>query len=201
MALMTRQQDVDILNHLLYTVADFDNDANEPICLALTQQGISDFSTLVQFPDSDYAYLEYLDGNNDQKTVPRGKSRRLELLVRYAQKLIIGNNNVNLTHADWMAVRRDLFLNYMISNPPLNPNHVPRQHQGSSADVEAITNFRKTIKRDPERFPTLKDIRHFDTWNRHTLAVASAQDLDDKFDPNFQPSNNDQVTLFKLKQN
>ena len=196
---MTRQQDIDILMHLLYTVADFNQDPTHPIPKIIDDQGITNFSTFVNFVEADFEGLQF-DQNGTMVNLNRGLTKRLQYLLRFTHRMTIDNNNVIPPAVDWMNITRNQFLNYCASCPPVNPNMVPRTNPGTNDDQANLATYRKGVKRDPSLFPVLKDLRQFDNWNRAMIAQAKAQDVSEVFDRHYVPANADQTALFTLKQ-
>lgn len=196
---LTRQQDIDIIAHLLYNVADFDQGPTQPIPMVMVDQGISNFSTFVNFIEADFEGLQF-DDNGTMRDLNRGLTKRLQYLLRFTHRMTIENNNIVPPAVDWMNITRNQFLNYCASCPPVNPNMIPRQNAGTNQDQASLAAYRKGVKRDPSLFPVLKDLRQFDNWNRSMIAQAKAQDVSEVFDRHYVPANADQVELFKLKQ-
>ncbi|MEO1603375.1 MAG: hypothetical protein AAFU49_23535, partial [Pseudomonadota bacterium] len=197
---MTRQQDIDIVEHLLYTVADFDQGATQPIPLVMDDLGITNFSTFVSFIEADFEGLQFNDAGT-LRNLNRGLTKRIQYLLRFTHRMTLENNNIVPPAVDWMNVTRNQFLNYCASCPPVNPNMIPRQSVGTNQDQANLATYRKGVKRDPSLFPVLKDLRQFDNWNRAVLAQAKAQDVSEVFDRHYVPANADQVELFRMKQN
>ena len=60
--------------------------------------------------------------------------------------------------------------------------------------------FRRTIKKDPSLFPTLKDDKYHDVWHRSFNTQAVAQDVADVLNETYVPSTADDIALFAEKQ-
>ena len=48
--------------------------------------------------------------------------------------------------------------------------------------------FKRSIKLDPEAFPTLKDDKYQDNWHRTVCAMAKSQDIHQVLDYKYKPS-------------
>jgi len=85
------------------------------------------------------------------------------------------------------------------------PPRIPppgNNRNNSTSGHGPVSDFKKGIKRDQSLFPTLKDTKQWDRWQRGTLAQARAQGVSEILDPKFAPSASspEEVTLFEEKQ-
>ena len=64
---------------------------------------------------------------------------------------------------------------------------------------DAVSDFKKGAKRDVSLYPTLKDEKQWDNWNRTTKSLARTQDVIEVFDANFIPLDADAQALFTEK--
>ncbi len=65
---------------------------------------------------------------------------------------------------------------------------------------DAVRDFKRSIKCDPAVFPVFKDESRWDEWDQITTAHARSQELEDVLNPNYSPSNMDEMRLFLEKQ-
>jgi hypothetical protein len=66
---------------------------------------------------------------------------------------------------------------------------------------DLVAEFKKSIKRgDTNMFPSLKQDKQWDNWQRAVIAQAQAQDLSDVLDPKFSPIGIKGSNLFAKKQ-
>ena len=74
----------------------------------------------------------------------------------------------------------------MPSTPPVyhKPPHNP------------VTDFQKTLKKDVNTYPDLKDDKGWDDWNRKTLVLARAQGFENVFDNQYTPKEPSKQALF-----
>ena len=72
----------------------------------------------------------------------------------------------------------------------------------TKSDRTPADEFKRGIRRDGNAFSVLKDVKHFDEWNRSTIAQARSQGLGDVLNSEFQPEENDTdaLDLFQEKQ-
>ena len=55
------------------------------------------------------------------------------------------------------------------------------------------------MKRDSAFYNYLKDGNNWDSWRRHLIAIARAQDVDDVLNLKYSPTNQEDVDLFSEK--
>jgi hypothetical protein len=75
-------------------------------------------------------------------------------------------------------------------NTPSNNAHVR----------DAVSDFKRGIKRDIGLFPALKQDKQWDVWQRATIAQARAQDLSEVLDTSYLPVTPGDQALFREKQ-
>ena len=93
MALLTEHQDATTFRHVVYNVAGFDEDSNDPINLALSRMKINDLTTFLFLDEIDFHQITYMDNNQVTHTLRHGPCRRIELLHRFVHHLINANDN------------------------------------------------------------------------------------------------------------
>jgi hypothetical protein len=71
---------------------------------------------------------------------------------------------------------------------------------GGNCTKDLVADFKKGIKRDTNMFPSLKQDKQWDNWQRAIIAHARAQDLSDVLDPKFSPVGIEGSYLFAEKQ-
>ena len=87
-----------------------------------------------------------------------------------------------------------------------NPGPITQGNSGTSpptAPSRATTpldNFKRSIKRDPSAYPTIKDHAKWDNWNRSLIAQARVDDVSDILDPTYIPITDTDKDLFRVKQ-
>ena len=109
---MDSQQDVDVLRHLLFQVADYDDDPTNPILRSLKAYGITCFTTLIGYHDSVYDKMFYHSDTGAVLQVKRAPTKILQNLVRFIHLLIMDNGGVVPPVASLMAIDRGRFLDF-----------------------------------------------------------------------------------------
>ena len=109
---MDSEQDVDVLCHLLFQVADYDDDPTSPILRSLKAYGINCFTTLIGYHDSVYDKMFYHGDTGEVLEVKLGSTRILRQLVRFIHLLIMDNGGVVPSVATLMAIDRGSFLGF-----------------------------------------------------------------------------------------
>ena len=64
----------------------------------------------------------------------------------------------------------------------------------------AVSDFKKSIKRDKSHYTVLREDKQWDAWKRSTLATARSHSCEEIFNPSYVPSNSDERDLFHEKQ-
>jgi hypothetical protein len=185
-------------------------DADSPIRLAFAHEGIDGMLALLSVNPDDvdtFCYVPPPDNPGDPPGRPiplrRGLRYLIGWLLRFYRHLCTINNGQEI---DWMNLDPDDFDQYRISTPwdqlPItNPVVSAPVVQPRSANL--VSEFNRGIRRDASTYPTLKDQRHWNGWNRAVISQARAHDVSEVFDPTFVPDVNDPVAqeLFQQKQN
>jgi hypothetical protein len=184
----------------------FDKEEDSPVYLSLVSAGCdTDVSTLETLTEQQLKGLSYelKDSKGATKTLPAPALVIAGLLLRWKSYLTYrASLNDPLFYHLFHTLSRDEFDEYiynvfskrMLLNIPQPPSAGPIT--STPADL-----FRKSIKRDSAVYPVLKQDSQFDSWNRETLAFATAQDCHNVFDPNYTPQGRDEVDLFHLQKN
>jgi hypothetical protein len=72
--------------------------------------------------------------------------------------------------------------------------------RSSIAAAYGVSDFKRGIRRDTNAYPVLNDAKHFNNWNRSVISQARAHDVSDVFDTSYTPETEDEMQLFKAKQ-
>ena len=72
-------------------------------------------------------------------------------------------------------------------------NQSPNKNKGSSSYCET---FKKSIKMDRSTYPTLREDKQWDKWNRSIKELTCTYDCEDVFDINYVPVGDDQEAVF-----
>jgi hypothetical protein len=68
---------------------------------------------------------------------------------------------------------------------------------GTDTKRDLVSDFKKGIKLDMSYFPTLKQDKQWDNWNRATITHARAQDVSNVLDPNYALTDPTDIALFQ----
>ena len=150
---------------------------------ALAWEGITTVADLLTLEEDFLPHLVYFPRENEPAVyIPRGNVAQLQVLVRYARKLVQENGGVPHSMAQWLAITRDQFNAYRFSFP-VRPSPLPHAPQHVSRPSNQVNDFKRSIKRDETHYPELKDKKYWDSWNRSILMRAKAHDIGEVFDP------------------
>ena len=96
---------------------------------ALAMEGITTVVDLLTLEEDFFPHLVYFPRDNEPAVyIPRGNAVQLQVLVRYARKLVQENGGVPLTMAQWLAITREKFNAYRFSFP-VRPSPLPHAPQ------------------------------------------------------------------------
>jgi hypothetical protein len=107
-----------------------------------------------------------------------------------------------------MQITVDIINDFILSSDRdfyIQNSGAPQQTTAAPAAIpqrpsSLLTEYRKTIRRDPAQFKPLNDKRHWSTWHLQFVATARAQDLQDVLDPLYVPATPDERAVFHAKQ-
>lgn len=188
---------------------------------SLDRDGIGSIFSLIALTDKDIDNLAYLPVQRTGDLVTpillhihagdRGLLRQLQAWLVFVRLLNLGGQP--LTLEDYEELDADVFDEFRISNAVTNANNRSNQVSSSSSSNTASTpgsnsssrysahhNFKKSIRRDSNVYPVLKDDKHYNNWNRSVISQARAHDVIDVFDSDYTPKTIDAILLFKEKQ-
>jgi hypothetical protein len=164
----TTKVGVTILQYLIEDVVC--QPPGSPIRLALAEEGVDHVSTLLILTEQDINTLVYTSDGKQLK-LQKGAKGLIRLLIAYIRKLQ-NDDGFNLLD-DYRKLDRNGFEFYRL-NTPITPSAFPSPMKSPppfkspaplmpSERQNAIELFRRTIKRDPSQFPTLKDEKKNDS--------------------------------------
>jgi len=203
------------LEHVMEHVLGMKEDSI--VARALRQDEIDDIEGLLTLSETDIESLyveETRKVNNKDKTVniaiPRGHRAKILLFKQYLawreeQGNPVGRNFISITrqafddfrlqHAKLTTQADDASVSNASTSAAAPTGHNPVMHKASLVD-----SFKKGIKRDQDKFPTLKDERYQDNWHRTFEVQCRAQDLEELLTINSAPNDPDMRAVFDLKQ-
>jgi hypothetical protein len=202
--------------HVLETVLK--QEENSPINKALARSRITDMKMFVQLQPDDVMNLQYLEKpEGSSASTPKalqnlhfGESGLLKAFLGYFEQV----RDAAHTEGDfngWLDMTAQAFDNfrvgpaykaYLASQGAAPVAYIAPRPQVSAGgrSYDPVTDFRKSIKCDSSVYPTFKDEKEWDSWQRETLAHAHAQNIGDVFDPTYKPGlNPEAATLFRAQ--
>jgi hypothetical protein len=148
------------------------------------------------------------DGTFSTSPINKGYKRAIVNLITWMHQKQRAAPGGILTEEDWDLVTADSLFEYTISLDNLNPNSnignlrptisgtpTPFSHERSELEM-----FKRGTKRDITVYPTLRDDKTWDTWNRTVLTHARTHDISEVFNVDYVPTNDMSIALFEQKQ-
>ena len=131
------------------------------------------------------------------------------MFLNWTKLIFHENMDTQFSEAEWLAMDPSELEDYRM-NPANNlATFVPIIHPATNNNhgtvripQSAVSEFKKSIKRDLASYPTLKDQKHWNSWNRAMIAQARTHNVSEVFDRNYVPlaTNVEDVELFQQKQ-
>ena len=194
-----------VYEHLVNVVMSF----SLPCDLLLALKRLSMDYTLhpdiiISMCDSDYlkdADLEDPADSSKDKPLHKTYKKCLEILCHYIRYLASINKPLGTDINDWLNLTSNDYRDYRVSGYyPFVPNTAttPPQPVGAASIArvpDALSDFRRGIKRDISAFSKFQNHRDWDNYNRHLIAVSRAQGVYDVINLAYSP-NTTQQPLF-----
>jgi len=209
---LTRADAIRIYEKVMHDVLGIP-DASHPLRVALDRNGVTSLITMLSLSSSDIENLSYLPEQVDGDPIPRltNVNAGHRGLIRQFQAWIVflgvRSGGGTLTLEEYENLSPDAFDDFRISNATTSTQGtLPTVGSGASPRPAVSTatytahDFKKSIRRDTNAYPVLKDDKHWNNWNRSVISQARAHDVSDVFDRTYVPSTIDGATLFKEKQ-
>jgi len=119
-------------------------------------------------------------------------------LCEWNLHLMLENDRIPLTDYEWGQLSKQEYREFLLLKQTGQLRITPKSPPPAKA-VDLVANFKKGIKRDASLYPVLKDQRQWNNWQRSMLAQAHAHDIQDVFDPGYEPQDDEQERLFTEK--
>jgi hypothetical protein len=157
-----------------------------PIGRALEKEKMIDVLDIISYSDDDFCELLYRDSTSTVQTLSNAESNRIKLLKGYINWRTYIGQSVS-TKDDWLAITADQLNEFRITTTwfgmtTKGTSILTAPTPGTGTKRDLVSDFKKGIKRDMSYFPTLKQDKQRDNWNRATIAQARAQDVSNVFD-------------------
>jgi hypothetical protein len=198
----TRKAKADVLDHIFQQICDLEEDSE--LSKACKHDGIKDVEALLSLNVLEIQDLTYKDGTATHK-IRKGSQGLVFALIAFSLKRDTEGDSVN---QEWTNASQGEFDKFRVSaeyksaraglpnpnaKPPPSAPFVPRPR-------DPLSEFRRTIRRDPSSFIPFKEDKQWDAWQRSTEAQARAQDLSDVLDKFYIPTTPEASELFTEKQ-
>ena len=180
------------LDHALGLVGfDRSRSPDHPVFLCLADGGYDTFHRLFYLnPDEvrDLAYFNTSVSPPAWTNLSRGNQSALLTLIGYQRYYKATHNGTSLTPTDWLQITVDTINDFILSSD--RDFYIQASGTAATSSTQqrnVLTEYRKTIRRDPGQFKPFNDKRHWATWHLQFVATARAQDLQDVLDPLYAP--------------
>jgi hypothetical protein len=203
MPTFTKAQKKQIVTHVLQDLLQDTNDdgTKGPIGNMFEAEKISDILDIISYSDDDFLGLKYQDAQSVVQELTKSESNRIKLLKGYINWRTYIGQSVN-TKEDWIAITEEQINIFHVTTTwfGMMTNGtsiltVPTPGTGSKRDL--VSDFKRGIKRDMSYFPTLKQDKQWDHWNRATIAQAREQDVSNVLNPKYSPMDPTEIALFQ----
>ena len=190
-------------NHVMDNVLERGDDSD--LKAALLFSGFRDINDLLGIGPEDVDHLTYREPNTViDLPVIRGDKGLLFCFLEYVAHR--ADDDDPIEDEDWMTVTVEDFDDFRVSpgriftRPRVAAPDVPTVGHGARPGMNPVESFKRTIRRDPDQFPTLRDESLNDGWHRDVVNQARAQDLQELTDPTYVPVSDEAKALFDVKQ-
>ena len=184
-----------------------------PIAKAFIHQGIEDVGDMLTLTEGDLVNFRYFIVENDaevEQHLTYGHVRKVVLFIQWYHYLTSSTGVPNMPDEWWNNIPIADFELFRMSNravlgaviPPPAPVPVPVviPNNVDTQGRSELDSFKRGIKRDGALYPTLRDDKNWDNWNRAMHAQARAHDVNEVLDPDYVPDTATSQALFDQKQ-
>lgn len=203
----SRTKRTEELNYVMKEILEFED--TDDVMVVLKGNKSTDIEGILATPANTLQSLRYSPTKDPKDTVnvAFGELNILRALQGYVIHL---EDNV-IDHSDnFKNMDKDDFWRFVRSSDwclmSTESFNVKRTKSPTTLSTPApmvtklTTSFKKGIKRDASLFKSFKDDKYWDTWRRHTLAQARAQDVADVLNESYVPVGTEEADLFEEKQ-
>ena len=197
-----KKREKEELDYIVSSVLEQGDDSN--ISKALEQHGCRSVIDLITSPDAllealDFKYTDK-DGNQGIVELINYEINILKQFVKfYAYLLQQGRTFTG--DGDFKTIATEEFRQFRIS-PVANPLPPPPGTNPTTqrTPIDPIREWKRGIKRDQDKFPTLKRDAGWKVWNNLFVTQANAQDVGNVLDPTYNPTTITEKALFAEQQ-
>ena len=174
---------------------------------ALRENGILNIGDLMGINKTDIEDLTYdvpNSENNDTKFLNKGETG---LLVQFQAFVKYRRDHGDPIDNNWTSITNAQFDEYRTRPKETGPlarttNITTTTTPPNASQRSPANDFKKGIRRDPNMFHALKNMKTWDNWKRSTIAQARSQGVEEILDANYKCSTGetDKQELFDEKQ-
>jgi hypothetical protein len=190
-------------DHVVRTLMNIPSGCETELCFK--QNAIASAHDLASLTENDINQLTYkeVDKNGDPTgntlDIPVFRRSSIRHMCNYLRLLSSMNNN-KLTEKIITDITIDDWNEYRIMAPTKSNSTFNSLATSNSTQSLELQNFNKGIKRDKLQYPTIKDVRHFFTWQKSFIGVARTHNIDDVFNPSYVAHTVEEKEVFAAKQ-
>ena len=120
-------------------------------------------------------------------------------VVLFVKRLFVSARTDNLlSDYQWTTVEPQDWREYCVN--PKSFGGSPKLPATTRAAATTLRDtFAKSIKKDPEAYPSFKEARFWDAWNRELHSKAHLHDLKNVLDYSYLPATAEETELFELQ--
>ena len=188
-----RSEEEIMLDILLVMITGFppDSEAKQ----ALTHAGVRSIVDIFTLEDNLIGQLTYHDGTERVSLRPLDISK-LRKIGPFHEALCDRENVYSLTNYMWSNVEPDDWHEYCVN--PKSFGGSPKLPATTRAAATTLRDtFAKSIKKDPEAYPSFKEAQFWDAWNRELHSKAHLHDLKNVLDYSYLPAMPEENELFE----
>ena len=173
------------------------------LCLAISKAGFDDIRYIISLQDQDIDNLTFGEKKEQQFLNTQNQSylRVFRDYVKYKESI---SEPVGLwtsiSQSEYNYYRSGLNFPFITTEFTTSSQSKPSSIHPNSRPINYLQEFCKGIKRDASLYPSLQDMRTWDSWQGGIKAIARAQDVEDILDPLFSPRTKEAKDLFEEKQ-
>jgi hypothetical protein len=192
-------------DYVISTLLDI-QDPTHPIFTMMDHEGIGhDIANLTCLHDDEFMHLMVAI----DQPLARGYKNLLRIFTKFSYYVsLIDKCGKPLAPEEWFQIPKERFNEYRLKSPDILDSEVqevreslrPKARAGLDPHEKALSDFRKSIKRDISQYPTLKDEKNWDTFHRTFLNTIRAHDLEHVTDPDYEPEDESEEALFTHQQ-
>ena len=194
---LTRAQGIEIFEHVCAHILEVK--VGSPLVLALKKAGITNIRDLMFCEPLSIERLSYVPAKSAlAEPLNEGYKNLIIWFIRWVHHKVALNNGQRLTKEQWYGLEQDEFDDYRMNHGKVTTTPTVMT-TSTTKTTDPVTEFKKGIKRDSSLYPTLKDQKHWNNWNRSVITQARAHDISEVFDTSYTPIPGEEA-LFEQKQ-